>query len=51
MRDETYAREVLGAEDRNMRWDDAIKEVVDRAPPLTPDQVARLRLLLSVKKS
>jgi hypothetical protein len=43
--DKKYARDVLRAETANMRWDDWIKETVDRAPPLSSEQVIKLRAL------
>lgn len=43
--DAKYARDVLRAETENMRWEDWIKETVDRAPPLSSEQIEKLRAL------
>lgn len=38
-------RAVLAAEDRNMRWEDWIAKTVAEAPPLSSEQIEKLRVL------
>lgn len=48
--DAKYARDVIRAETANMKWEDWIKKTVDEAPPLSSDQIAKLRALFGVSK-
>jgi hypothetical protein len=48
--DAKYARDVLRAETANIQWEDWIAKTVAEAPPLSPEQVEKLRVLFGYER-